>query len=345
MHTPPSWRKLLGQVIQDPMERQRIADELGLNPVTLTRWVNQTSGARPRNLLKLVQVLPQYRDVLLELFEEEFGYSLAEFSELTEPPVHVVSAGISGAFYMRVLRTYATIPATLRFSSLGDLILEQALKQLDSQRVGMAIIVARCLPPSRGQEVRTLRESLGRGNSPWKSRLDQEAILLGAESLTGYAVTTGRLIAKQRLREEEPSLIPAYRGTWEESAVAVPIMREGKIGGGLLVSSTQLDYFTPDFQQVIQSYADLLALAFEPEAFYEPTRIALRILPPQVVQQPYLADFGQRLTETLGQAVRDQHPLSLMQAEQLVWQQLEDTFLHLPLSQADHESLPSSQLA
>jgi hypothetical protein len=342
MQKPTSWRKLLGQVIQDPIERQRIADELDVNPITLTRWVNQISGARPRNLLKLLQVLPQHRDVLLELFEEEFGHS---FAMLPEPPLSAASDGISGTFYMRVLRTHATVPTALRFSSLGDLILEHALKQLDPRRLGMAIIVARCLPSSQRQEIYTLRESLGRGTLPWKSHLEQEAILLGAESLTGYAVATGHLVARQRLSKEESSLIPAYRGNWEESAVAVPIMSEGKIGGGLLVSSTQPDYFIPPLQQIIQSYADLLALAIEPEAFYESPRIALRVIPPQAVQQPYLAEFGQRLTETLRQAAKDQQHLSLSQAEQLVWQQFEDIFLQLSLSQAAREPLPTSQPA
>ena len=340
MQTPSTWRELLGNVIRDPLERRRIAGELNVNPVTLTRWVNQESEPRPSNLGKLLQALPQYSDVLRELFEEELG---RDFAQVLEKPPDVALNAVSGEFYARILHTLATIPATLRFSSLCDLILEQALKQLDPQRSGMAIIVALCLPPSGEQKVRTLRESLGRGTPPWGPHLEQEAILLGAESLTGYAVTTGRLVTRRRLSEEDPSLIPAYRGTWEESAVAVPIMRQGKTGGGLLVSSAQPDYFSPALQQLIQSYSDLLALAFEPEAFYEPTCIDLRSVPPQAVQQTYLAGFRQRLVETMRQAARDKQPLSLSQAEQILWQQLEDTLLQLSLSQPGSEQLPSSQ--
>ena len=125
--------------------------------------------------------------------------------------------------------------------------------------------------------------------------------------------------------------------------MVAPIMREGKIGGGLLVSSTQFDYFTPFLQQVVESYADLLALAFGSEAFYEPAHISLRIVPPQSVQRPYLARFSHRLTEILRLAGKDQRSLGLPQAEQLVWQQFEELFFDLSLAEAGSESRLSSQ--
>ena len=35
-----AWREFLGKSIVDPHERQRIANELGVSTVTLTRWSN-----------------------------------------------------------------------------------------------------------------------------------------------------------------------------------------------------------------------------------------------------------------------------------------------------------------
>jgi hypothetical protein len=41
MQESPTWRDLLGSIIQDPQERRQLANESGINPVTLTRWVSK----------------------------------------------------------------------------------------------------------------------------------------------------------------------------------------------------------------------------------------------------------------------------------------------------------------
>lgn len=326
MQEPSNWRDFLASIIQDQQERQRIANELGVNPVTLTRWVNKEATPRSQNIHRLLKALPQHHKVLLELLSEDFDGFAAEIEEaLIEDSLQ----DIPREFYVRVLRTLTTIPKELRFSSLCDLILQQALKQLDPQRLGMAIIIARCMPPSHEGKIRSLRESLGRGTPPWGSNLEQHAILLGAESLAGHAVTSGRLVVNQNLTDGQ-GISPGYRGLWEESAAAAPIMLEGNVAGSLLVSSTQPNFFLPLQQTLIQDYADLIALAFRFEEFYESQQIELGLVPLQEVQQAYLSVFRQRLTETMIQAARKQQPLTVIQAEQLVWQQFEEELLRLP---------------
>src|SRR5271157_1982543 len=172
MQEPSTWRDLLGSVIQDPQERRRIANELGINPVTLTRWVNKEASPRPQSLQRLLKILPQHRKVLLELLVNDFeGFAAEPEDALTEDLQHKIPS----EFYNRVLRTRATIPKVLRFSSLCDLILQQALEQLDPQRLGLAIIVVRCMLPSQEGKIRSLRESVGRGTHPWEGKLDQQA--------------------------------------------------------------------------------------------------------------------------------------------------------------------------
>src|SRR5579883_2024761 len=61
MEASQSWRELLGKIIADPQERQRLADTLNINPITLTRWATHKSNPRPDNLRPLIEVLPQYR--------------------------------------------------------------------------------------------------------------------------------------------------------------------------------------------------------------------------------------------------------------------------------------------
>lgn len=72
MQEPPTWRELLGKIVADPHERERIANELGVNPITLVRWVNNESKPRTQHLRQLLNALPEYRARLLELIIEEF---------------------------------------------------------------------------------------------------------------------------------------------------------------------------------------------------------------------------------------------------------------------------------
>lgn len=78
------------------------------------------------------------------------------------------------------------------------------------------------------------------------------------------------------------------------------------------------------------SYADLIGLAFGSEEFYEPERINLGVVPPQAEQQSHLSQFRRRLIETMTRAARDSRPINLIEAEQLVWQQIEEELLELP---------------
>ena len=326
-----SWRELLGKIIADSHERQRIANMLGVNPITLTRWVNNESKPRPQNLRQLLDALPEYHSLLLELIATEFeGFSSSAIENAVEDP----QQEIPSVFYSRVLHTRATTARVLRFSSICNLVLQQALVQLDPHRVGMAVIVVRFMPPSRKNRIRSLRESIGWGMPPWKSELDQEAILLGAESLTGYAIMSGRIVVNQNLKMG-PSLFPAYRGEWEESAVAAPITFEGNIAGSLLVSSTQPDYFVLSQLNLVTSYADLIGLAFGSEEFYGPECIDLYLLPPPAEQRGHLSRLRQRLIDIMMQARRNSQPIHLMEAEQLVWQQIEEELLQSSLSVAD----------
>ena len=326
MQEATTWRELLGSIIQDPQERRRLANELSINPVTLTRWVNNESSPRSQSIQRLLNALPQHRKALLDQLIDEFGGFIAGTEgSLTEDLLYKIPS----EFYIRVLRTRATIPKVLRFSSLCDLILQQALEQLDPNRVGIAVTVVQCMPPSANQQIRSLRESVGRGTPPWENNLDQQAILLGAESLAGHTVSLGRLVVNQDLSERQ-SLSPGYHGQWEESAAAAPIMLEGKVSGCLLVSSSQPNYFQQSRQTLIESYADLIALAFDAVEFYDTRQIELGLVPYQEVQKAYLSSFRQRLSETMIQATKNQQPLTIFEAEQIVWQQFEKELLGLP---------------
>lgn len=318
-----NWRELLGKIIKEPHEKQRVAHELGVSAVTLTRWISGESTPRPHNLSLLLKALPAHRKSLLELLPEEFTQSLVGTTESEDAAQEIPSV-----FYARVLNAHCNLPHVLHFSSVCDVILQQMLKQLDPHRVGMEATVVQCMPPSRNNKIRSLREGLGRGTPPWSRELEQKTLFLGAESLAGYVVSSGRHLAIPN-RQRGQNLFPAQWVEWEVSAMAYPIMMSDQIAGCLLVSSTQPDYFLSQARQkLVQHYTELLLVAFGPADFYNLQSIELGRMPSYEVQRPYLAKFRQRVAN-----VMVQKRIDVVQAELLVWQQIEEELLRYQLAQ------------
>jgi transcriptional regulator with XRE-family HTH domain len=321
-----TWRSWLEAMIVDSHERRRIAEELGINPMTLTRWAHKESNPRPQSLRLLLRIFPQHRHALLSLIQEEYpGFTMDDMQpEMRE---QMRADMIPGEFYRRVLRTRALTPSIIRYQTLGNLILEQALKHLDPDSIGVGISIARCLPSADGDSISSLLVDLGRGNPPWMPGMENESMLLGSESLAGYAAVHARIVALSDLFTTGVTL-PVSVGMWERSAVAAPIMFEGRVAGGLLVSAVLVDYFTAEQSLLINGYADLLALAFEPANFYDPQDIRLKLLPAQQEQQPAIRGFRKRVNEIM----RTRQPISISQSEQLAWQQIEEELLQLHLT-------------
>ena len=115
MDEPQSWRELLGRVINDPLERQRIANALDVNAITLSRWANGNSNPRPENVRNLLDALPQHHPLLLSLIAEEFPEFSTEALVTDEVPQEIPSA-----CYARVLSTHADIPDSLYFWSVSS---------------------------------------------------------------------------------------------------------------------------------------------------------------------------------------------------------------------------------
>jgi len=320
-----SWRELLGRSIGDVHERQRIATALGINPATLTRWAANETNPRQQNLRELIRALPQQRKELIQLIQLEFPEFEADSKVLDQEDSLTT---IPAAFYSRVLDSFVTTRRSQRFWTVCNLVLNQALGQLDPNSLGMAITVAQCLPPSQGGKVRSMREVTGRGTPPWQFTLTREALFLGIEALAGYAITKGRTFTVEN-RMNRLGFYPVRWEPWEESAVVSPIWFEYRIAGCLVVSSTQANYFLPFRQNLIEQYAKLMTLAFEPEDFFKQEDIQLMIMPDRELQQTKVSNFRQRLSSVLLEVGRNQQTIDIEQSELLVWKQLEEEFLEL----------------
>lgn len=320
MSLPGDWRELLGTIVSDPAERERIANEIGVHPSTLTRWVNGETSPRQHNLRQLFYALPKHqRNQFAHLLPEGFG----EEEELT-------AHEIPYSFIMDVLETRANTTDQLRCWTIRRAVLQQALKHLDPERVGLAITVVRCMPEREDGKVRSLREFEGLGTPPWGGDLEDKALLLGAESLAGHVTVSCRMEQVGDLRTNR-TFLPAYQVEYEVSAAACPIMYGSRIAGCLLLSCTQPNYFASEARQaLIKNYTHLLSLAFEPEEFRDPASIELHVMPPQYVQQSYFAGFRMRVLELIKESTQAGNRLASSHAEQIAWREIEDAMLNHP---------------
>ncbi len=317
MSEPQTWRELLAEIIKNPQERQRIAAALGVHPLTLMRWIRNEAAPRGSHMQQLLEVVPKLQPLVAE-----------EFDALSSLPTEAPPGAIPITFYNHILGLYATVPAHLHFWSICTAVLQEAAQHLASSGVGLDISVVRCLAPYQGNMVRCLREHVGLGTSPREEQVELRKRLFGAESLAGYVVESchpgviTNLSEKQRLPHQLPEQAC--------SAAASPILHAGRVAGCLLVASTKSDYFrSPASLDLLRNYATLLALAFEPEDFYEPQSIELGIMPSLQVQDSYFATFQQRVNSVLKKAIADQHPLNYLQAEQRVWWQIAEELLRV----------------
>jgi hypothetical protein len=321
-----SWRILLGQLIHDPQERNRIANELGINPATLVRWAHNETNPRPQNLTQLLKVVATAnRQKLQESIAEEFP----EFGiKVSEEVMEDESIEIPSSTYSSVIHTYTTAPHRQRFWLVSNLILQEALRQLDPNLLGMTVSIAQCVKPRNGNKVRSLREHIGRGTHPWKATMKHEVAYLGIESLAGYALSNAHLLSIQD-RSDILMFYPARWLDWEKSSAVCPIMREGRFAGSLIVSSNQPGYFLSYREMLIRNYAELMALAFESEDFYELSNIQLTMMPEFEVQEQYFHSIRQRISQIMEDGAKKNPPMTITEAEQVVWQQLEDEFVQL----------------
>jgi hypothetical protein len=318
------WREYLSTILSDPGERERIASEIGVHAVTLTRWVSGESLPRSQNMRQLLRALPIAQRNQLQLLLK------SETPEAMDLEIESAEREIPYEFIIEVLEACANTPDLLRSWTIGSMILQQAVNQLDTERVGLSITVVRCMPPREGK-IRSLRENVGVGTPPWKEDMQEKALLLGAESLAGHVTASCRAEYISDLQLNK-TFLPAYREDPEESAVICPIMRACKIAGCLSFSSTQRGYFSSEGRlPLAQAYTNLIALTFDVDDFYDPNLIALHLMPSPVVQQEYFAGFRQRILQRMQAAAKEGRHISNSEAEHLEWLSIEDTLLRLPI--------------
>ncbi len=324
--TPTDWSSLFQRIIpSSSQEKQALAADLNVSPITLTRWAEGESHPQHSHLIKLLHVLQaRHHTEHIRALQEYYPDILSWTQDDAED--HITSE-----FFARVLNARTTTTDGQRFWHLSNMILQEALRQLDPQHLGMAIKIMQCVPPSSNGKVRSLRERTGKGTHPWTTNLEYDVHLLGIESLSGYAVAVRHIVQEDDLTRD--SSVPALKTAFEMSAAARPISSSGRIAGSLLASSTQTYYFSQQKIALLSAYSDLIALAFDPVDFYAPSDINLRVMPKPEKQQSIIDTFRQRVTRKLQDATRNNRNLSSSDAEIEVWQELEELFIQIEMNQ------------
>lgn len=325
-----TWQELLAELIADTYERKRLAAALSVQPITLIRWAGNISRPRERNMSSLLHAVPP------ALFQTFLNLAAVDFPHLT--PTSTLSSPVLGnlpsEFYAQILQAYTRLPPLLSHQTILDLFFQQALAHLDPERLGMSISLATCVRPLEGQVVRSLREVGGTGTPPWKRDLEQQTILLGAESLAGYALMQFHpVIVPNRI---DPTRVPVHWTEHEQSALAIPIARHARLCGCLLAASVVPDYFQEGQAsvQLLEHYANLATLLFETEDFYAASAIQLSFMPPQEVQLPHFQQVSRRILQRFRLAQVRGEQCTLEQARHQIWREIEeeliDAFLHTP---------------
>lgn len=325
-----NWRSVLEKIIQPPKERQRIAAALGVNTITLTRWVKQSSRPQRASLARLVKVVhPQQRAELLEALK-------LAYPDMQEKLLEETSIVVPSSLYRQILREQASVLENLRCRQIGSTLLNSALELLDPHNTGLAITPCLCMPPANGEKnryIRSLRERGGRGTFPWTSDLEQKSIFLGLNCLAGHVVQTGRPTSVGDVSRERYIPVFAYPENMEASAAACPILLEGRIAGCLLAASAKLDHFSQERMDLLINLTHVYALALNPDDFYDPRLLRLRYIPHPTRQQELLLSFRQRVNNLMIDSVKSAHPLSSNEAEKIAWQQIEEILIQMGVNE------------
>lgn len=322
-HDVSTWQELLGQLIKNPQEKQRLAREANVKPITLKRWVTGESQPRGENMRRLARALPPDLSALfLSLIEAEFPSFARENFENGR-----ITPEIPSELYAQAMQIYAKTPSALARDALYKLIFEHALEHLDPDKVGMSLALVCCVPPLPGQKVRGLRQIRGMGTPPWERDLQRKTMFLGSESVVGDAVIHYHTALVNS--RDSTSFTSANWTDFEQSALATPILRQARVAGALLASSYRPYYFTPAHEKLLELYAHLVVLMFDPSEFYDPSEIMLGVMPTFSLQEAYFANFEQRVSRKFAEAAHKNSDINIRLAHQSVWQDIAEELLEV----------------
>ena len=324
MQEPKTWREFLGKIIEDPREKQQLANLLGINERTLDRWATGLSSPRSTSHVRqLLTAFPHHRTALSNLMRHDFPDAVEQIDDKNDVFIDEMIKDVPIPFYKRILETYTTAVEPVRAWSICNLVLQQLTQHLDFDHQGIKALLMQCLTSAETGKVHSLHKLFEHTTNQGDS--ENCPFFSGAESLAGLAVMKGVPQVRQILPPTDIHSNNAHDLSRFQlrSAAAYPIQRAGRCAGSLLVLSTHVSFFTQARLALLQHYIHLLTLAFQEQDFFVPTDIALQPMPTESTQQYMLDKFQERVSTIYWQARGYGNTISWNEAELLAMQQIE----------------------
>ena len=324
MNELPAWRIYLNDLVScmSKEEKKLLYNAVKVTRTTVLRWRTGENTPDTEHLHLLLQALAEdQRRRFLSLLHQDARMRA------------ILSSDVAHSFHSIPSECYAEVfrhqrETTNAHWSLCGKILRYALDQLAPGRGeegGIEIAFFRCMPPKDGK-IKSLHKFIGIGIAPWRCDLHTQELFIGAESMAGYALTKRRGIMVPNLNDRQGFLPPVHRMEHEQSAAAYPGLLPDNVGGVLIVSSNQVNYFTPGHLLLIEQYADLMRIACDPAWFYPSALVDLCCLPLWTEQIPLFVSLHAQLEETYGQFLSEAQG-GLEAVERRILIQLEEALL------------------
>ncbi len=298
-------------LLKNHHEIATFAATLGVAENTVYRWLKGDTDPRPVHLQRIMQLFPEHfqqlSTAIQQSFPDAFELPASTFQEvqieLYRQAVELLSNTVESEIRWKIMQT----------------IFDAAIAQLDSERLGLAVMFAQ-LMPERENGVHSLYEVMTCGTPPWLPTSENH-VYLGSTTLAGMAAMSGRTQSWDARDENERAQVDV--DIYERSACAHPVTRGGKIAGVLVISSTQPAFFDdPIARQSVIEYAQLLGLAFRDNDF-KPYTI-LNLLPFPTVRWQR-AEINNSYINRIVACAR-QRKMSRPEAEAIVRQEMELEF-------------------
>jgi hypothetical protein len=326
------WQIFLSEVLQDETVLEALAEELGFNPVSLSRWGR---GVVPRNAVRTLRNLvdassfpKQYRDQFIEEVRKSYPDFYSEPNPLMED---IPVKEIPSLLYNQIIRSHAFVAEELVYWTLTNTICHQMFGHLDAnESAGISAMLLLCTPPSL--ETGVVRSfyapvrQIGERPSPLPIHFP---FFVGTESL--LTDVTPRYNRPLVLDEWEVAALSTPFPSEIKSLAIIPVQRRSKFAGCFLVSSRENEYFTKPHRQVVYEYGILMELAFRDQDFYSSSSLKLATLPPLDTQREQEARYPfrrrvERLRKQLGSEPGMASP-NQEQLETLALQELEQQLI------------------
>lgn len=251
-----SWREILASLCESQQKKQDVAERVGsVSLRTIDRWLAGThKPQKDETIRKLAELSDEMRDALEQEFPEAF-----QSMRPIDGSAHI---SLPAEFQYRVVHAYAYVPRASRRWAIFRLVSTQMLSHLDPERTGLMILYAHPAP-SRPD---TVLFGEGAGNAFWTTRQVQRGMETDHWLVQSIAAGCPFFIQSCPLSGFSPPSC-LVRSDLIQSVGFFPLYRSGIAAGGMLLCSTQEDFFTSLRQVLVEEYSCLLSLAFSDSDF------------------------------------------------------------------------------